>query len=374
MIPSPMPIIVAAAPIPTGDMMGGSWTTLLLYIGFALVASFVCSLLEASLLSSSRSYIEAKAQEGVASAQVMLQHKLNVERPISAILTLNTIAHTVGAAGAGAEAAGIFGSQYVGVISAILTLLILVLTEIVPKTLGATYWRALMPFTAYTVRALVFVLYPFVWIFQQLGERLRPEHEEPTVTRGELTTLASIGEQEGTLRARESRMLRNLLQLEHIHVSDIMTPRTVVFALPEAMTAGEVLAKHHTLSFSRIPVYGEDIDDVTGYVLRHDILTANADDQPNTPLSALRKEISVVTETLTLAQALERFVAERQHIFLVIDEYGGTAGILTMEDAIETLLGIEITDESDAVEDLRALALQRVKQLNRQRLAAELAT
>lgn len=369
MIPSPMPIIVAAAPIPTGDVMGGSWTNLLFYVSFALTASFVCSLLEASLLSSSRSYIEAKAQEGVASAKVMLQHKLNVERPISAILTLNTIAHTVGAAGAGAEAAGIFGSQYVGIISAILTLLILVLTEIVPKTLGATYWRALMPFTAYTVRALVLVLFPFVWIFQKLGERLRPDHEEPTVTRGELTTLANIGEQEGTLQARESRMLRNLLQLELVTVSDVMTPRTVVFALPEAMTAGEVLAKHHTLSYSRIPVYGEDIDDVTGYVLRHDILTANADDQPNTPLSALRKEISVITETVPLAQALERFVAERQHIFLVIDEYGGTAGILTLEDAIETLLGIEITDESDAVEDLRALALQRVKQLNRQRLA-----
>lgn len=369
MIPSPMPIIVAAAPIPTGDMMGGSWTMLLFYVSFALTASFVCSLLEASLLSSSRSYIETKAQEGMASARLMLQHKLNVERPISAILTLNTIAHTVGAAGAGAEAAGIFGSQYVGIISAVLTLLILVLTEIIPKTLGATYWKALMPFTAYTVRGLVFILYPFVWIFQLLGERLRPEHEQPTVTRVELTTLANIGEQEGTLQARESRMLRNLLQLELVTVGDVMTPRTVVLAFPETMTAGDVLQKHHALPYSRIPVYADDIDNVTGYVLRHDILTVTADDQHHTQLKALRKEIGVITETVTLAEALERFVAEKQHIFLVIDEYGGTAGILTMEDTIETLLGIEITDESDAVEDLRALALQRVKQLNRQRLA-----
>jgi len=317
----------------------------------------------------------------------MLKHKLNVERPISAILTLNTIAHTVGAAGAGAEAAGIFGNEFVGLISAIMTLLILVLTEIIPKIVGAVYWQVLMPFAAYAIQMLVIVLYPFVWVFHLLAEKLRPETEQPTITRTELSTLATIGEQEGTigeqegtLEARESHILRTLLQLEDVSVSDIMTPRIVVFALRESMTVSQVIEQHRVLPYSRIPVYNDTVDNITGYVLRnitgyvlrHDVLKEAADDRLDTPLTHLKKEIEVVVEMTSLPDALDRFIAQREQLMLVIDEFGGTAGIVTLEDAIETLLGIDILDESEAVEDMRTLTLQRIKAVNRQRLSEAL--
>jgi CBS domain containing-hemolysin-like protein len=362
MIPNPMPALFAFAPISEGDIAGGTWSALLFYIGFALVSSFICSLLEASLLSSSRTQLETMVENGSQAGKLMLKHKLNVERPISAVLTLNTIAHTVGAAGAGAQAAAIFGSQYVGIISAVLTLLILVFTEIIPKTLGAVYWRSLVPFTAYGVQALVFALYPFVWAFERLGQFMHRKTEEPTFTRQELATLATIGEQEGTLEAQESRLLKNLLQLKVLHVSDVMTPRTVVRALKANAVVQDVAQKYDVLTHSRLPIYTNDLDDSDGYVLRHDILRAVAEDRHDTPLSALKKPIGVVNETLSLEDALERFVSERKHIMLVIDEFGGVAGIITLEDAIETLLGIEILDESDTVEDMRALALQRVRE------------
>jgi CBS domain containing-hemolysin-like protein len=347
------------------EIANGSWSLLLLYVGIALGFSFVCSLLEASLLSASRSHAEAQAQAGSRAGRLMLKHKLDVQRPITAILTLNTIANTFGAANAGAEAALIFGSAFLGVISAVLTLLILIFSEIIPKTLGAVYWKALMPFTAYTLQGLMLVLFPFVWAFQYLGRLLQPEALEPTVTRVELTALASIGEAEGTLAARESRVLHNLLSLEATRIGDVMTPRTVVMALPETLTVGQVVTRHGVLPHSRLPVFDDDIDAVTGYVLRHDILNATAADRHDTPLTDLRHTVGVVTEHTTLANALERFVVEREHIFLVIDEFGGTAGIITLEDAIEALLGIEILDESDAHEDMRELAIQQMRLLNR---------
>jgi len=368
----PLPLVPIYAPIPGEGVTSGSWTMLLIYISFALFFSFFCSLLEAALLSSSRSYIETAAQKGGAAAQLMLKHKLNVERPISAILTLNTIAHTVGAAGAGAEAAGIFGNEFVGLISAIMTLLILVLTEIIPKIVGAVYWQVLMPFAAYAIQMLVIVLYPFVWVFHLLAEKLRPETEQPTITRTELSTLATIGEQEGTLEARESHILRTLLQLEDVSVSDIMTPRIVVFALRESMTVSQVIEQHRVLPYSRIPVYNDTVDNITGYVLRHDVLKEAADDRLDTPLTHLKKEIEVVVEMTSLPDALDRFIAQREQLMLVIDEFGGTAGIVTLEDAIETLLGIDILDESEAVEDMRTLTLQRIKAVNRQRLSEAL--
>jgi CBS domain containing-hemolysin-like protein len=211
---------------------------------------------------------------------------------------------------------------------------------------------------------LMTILYPFVWTFQHLGRLLSPKEEQPTVSRVELTTLAAIGEEEGTLKSRESRVLHNLLSLEATRISDVMTPRTVVMALPQAMSAGEVVAKHGVLPHARLPIYADDIDEITGYVLRHDILNATSADEHHTPLTDMRHDIGVVTETTTLAQALERLVTEREHIFLVIDEFGGTAGIITLEDAIETLLGIEILDESDAYEDMRELAFQQMRLLN----------
>ncbi len=362
--PSSTPVTLALTQVINGEVTGGSWSTLLLYVSFALLTSFLCSLLEASLLSSSRSYVETRAAEGSRAARLLLRHKLNVESSITAILTLNTIANTLGATFAGAEAAKIFGSDAVGLISGVLTLLVLVFSEIIPKTLGAIYWGSLIPFTAYALQVLVTVLAPFVWVFRRIGDWLRPEQEQPTITRNELSALATIGEQEGTLKAHESRMLRSLLRLETVSAADVMTPRPVVLAFSETLTVREVLEKQPALPYSRLPVYAENMDNITGYVLRHDVLKAMAADAPDTPLTALRKTIDAVPETMRLPQVLDRFVAARAHILLVIDEFGGTAGILTLEDAIETLLGIEIMDESDAHPDMRELAFQRRRLLN----------
>lgn len=348
---------LAAPVVPGGG--SGSITGLLLYISLALGVSFLCSILEAALLSSSQSHIAKLADSGKRAGLLMNKHKQNVEQPISAILTLNTIAHTVGAAGAGAEAVAVFGNEFIGIISAVLTLLILVLSEIIPKTLGAVYWRALTPFTAYSIEFLVFILKPAVIVFEVLTRMMRPDEAETTVTRADLEVLAKIGTEEGTLDERENRVLRNLLRLDKVKVETIMTPRTVITALPEDLRVDEVLTQCKDMPFSRIPIYDENLDTITGYVLRHQILLQGALDQHDATLKALSHEMQIVPESMTVADVLDKFMIRGEHIFLVIDEYGGTAGLITLEDAIESLLGLEITDESDVVADLRKLAEQR---------------
>jgi CBS domain containing-hemolysin-like protein len=348
---------LAVAPITAGGDGVGSVATMVFYITAAIALSFLCSILEAVLLSSSVSHVEGLVQQGRRAGRIMQRLRANVERPISAILTLNTIAHTAGATLAGAEAVLVFGDAYVGIISAVLTLLILVLSEIIPKTLGAVYWKQLTVFAAYTIQGMVILLLPAVLAFELLGRLMRPQTEMPTVTRGDLEVMARIGEQEGALHERENRILSNLLHLNKVMVNDIMTPRTVVLALKDTLTVGEVIRSR--LPYSRIPIYSETVDNVTGYVLRHDIVHAVATDQHDTRISALRRPINAIPETLTVAQVLDKFIRDREHIFLILDEYGGMSGIITMEDAVESLLGIEITDESDLVADLRQLAQQR---------------
>lgn len=332
---------------------------LVFYIFLAIGLSFICSILEAVLLSATPSHVESLVQQGKRAGILMRQHKQNVERPISAILTLNTVAHTVGATLAGAEAAAIFGSVYVGVISAVLTILVLVLSEILPKTIGAVYWRQLVPFAAYAIQVLTTLLLPAVWFFELMTRYLRPDEQEPTVTRNDLEVLARISQQEGALLERENRIFRNLLHLDTVKVYDIMTPRTVVTAFDQNLTVAEAMKEQTVLPYSRVPIFDETIDNVVGYVLRHDIVQQVANDRDNVQLKTLVRPIEAVPETHTVAQVLDEFIARREHILLVLDEYGGTAGILTMEDAVESLLGIEITDESDLVADLRQLAQQR---------------
>lgn len=339
----------------------GTWGGLLFYVGIALGISFLCSILEAILLSTSHSHVEIMVQQGKRSGRLMQKHKADVERPISAILTLNTVAHTVGAAGAGAQAVGIFGNEFFGIISAVLTLLILVFSEIIPKTLGATYWKPLNAFAAYATQFLVIVLFPAVWVLEKTTQILKSEVTQPTVSRLELETLARIGASEGSLLERENRILRNMLHLNKIPVKDIMTPRTVVVAFLEDTLVREVVETNPSLPYSRLPIYKDNIDNITGFVLRHELYHASASDQANSPLKALRREIGVVPETKSVSSVLDDFITKQQHIMIVIDEYGGTAGILTMEDTIETMLGIEITDESDLVADLRAMAEQRFR-------------
>lgn len=350
---------------PTGDATG-SWGGLLFYIGVALGVSFLCSVLEAVLLSTTVSHIELSMGSGKKSASLMQKHKAEVERPISAILTLNTVAHTVGAAGAGAQAVAIFGDAWFGVISAVLTVLILVFSEIIPKTIGATYWKQLNTFTAYTIEGLIWGLFPAVWILEKTTQLLKSDDEAPTVSRLEIEAMARISASEGELLEREDRILRNLFQLEKVQVETVMTPRTVVLAFQRDKTVREILAQHSTIPYSRLPIFTESMDDCDGFVLRTDIYRTHAMGNPDTPLSEIKRAISVVPETNSIASVFDEFIKQQNHILLVIDEYGGTAGILTMEDAIETLLGIEITDESDVVADLRKIAEQRYQ--NQQKL------
>ena len=320
------------------------------------------------MLSTPVSHIELLVQEGSQAGRIMQGLRQNVEHPISAILTLNTIAHTVGAAGAGAEATAIFGSEYFGIISAVLTLMILVFSEIIPKTLGAVYAKPLTPFTAYSLRLLLFVFGPAVYAFEFVTRAMRPSEDAPTVTRSELQVMARISAEEGGIQERENRVVSNLLQLADVQVESIMTPRTVVLMFQQDQTVGEVMQSQSFLAFSRIPLFGDSADDIRGYVLRHEIYKRAAADEHDVPLRQIALTLEVVPETNSVAQVLDEFIARREHIFLVIDEYGGTAGLITLEDTVETLLGIEILDESDRVEDLRQLARRRYEsQLDDQR-------
>lgn len=353
-------IAAPLAPIgPGGEEATGTVAGMLGFILVALAFSFFCSILEAILFSTTYSHTKALKQQGKRSGELMEKHKENVEDPISAILTLNTIAHTVGAAGAGAQAVGVFGNEFVGIISAVLTLLILVFSEIIPKTIGAIYWKRLTGFAAYAIQALVIVFYPAVWAFRLITKLLEPSEKQPTGSRVELEILANILGAEGALEEKELRVLRNLLRLNTVYVREIMTPRTVITALQSEMTVGEVAASEGSLPYSRIPIYKETLDDIEAFVLRHEIYAAAANDEHDTKLYELARKVRAVPHVATVTAVLSEFIDEGEHMLLVIGEHGGTEGIVTMEDAVESLLGIEIVDESDVVADLRELARQR---------------
>ncbi|MCY4525930.1 MAG: hemolysin family protein [Anaerolineaceae bacterium] len=348
-----------AATVLPGVAGEGSLPALLLYILLALGVSFVCSLCEAVLFSASRSHIEIQVQAGRRAGRLLQQQKENVDRPITAILTLNTIAHTVGAAGAGAEATLLLGNELFGVVTVVLTLMILVFSEIIPKTIGAVYWKPLSLPVAWVIQGMIVIFYPFVTAFERLTGLLTPRQKSPTVTRPELEVLAGISRGEGALEQREHAILTNLLRLGAAQISDIMTPRTVMFALQEDMTVGEVIRLQRVLPYSRMPLFSQSTDDARSFVLRNDVLMAAARDEHDRRLREMARPLHPVPVSMSVATVLDEFTARGEHMFLAFDEYGGTAGIVTMEDAIESLIGVEITDESDLVADLRQLADQR---------------
>lgn len=335
----------------------GSLTLLIIYIALAIGVSFLCSIMEAVLLSVTPAYIGALEAERPDAAGRLRALKSDVDRPLAAILTLNTVAHTIGAAGAGAEAAAYFGSAAIGIFSALLTLGILVLSEIIPKTLGAVYWRGLAPTVGRMLKPLIYLLYPLVVMSQWFAKLLTRGEKEGDVSREELAALADIGAEEGVFGDQEAHLFKSLLRFESLRVSAVMTPRTVVVAFPETATAQDLVAAKRP--FSRYPVYAENQDDMTGYVLLSDALTQVADDAHETPLADLRRDLVAIPQEQSLLEVFERLVEGREHIALVIDEYGGTAGIATMEDVIETLLGLEITDETDKNENMQDLARER---------------
>ena len=359
----------SAAGLPTAAASGQGaprhLVLMLVYAGLALVFSFLCSVAEAVLLSVSPSFIARLKQQGDPIAPHLKHIKKNVDRSLAAILTLNTIAHTVGAGGAGAEAAAYFGERWVGLAMVVLTLLILFLSEIVPKTLGAVHWRRLAGLTAAFVRGLIVTLYPLIWVSEQITRlitRGRPAHP---FSLEEFTALADVGVEAGHIDVDESRIVKNVFRFRERHVEAIMTPRTVVFALPQEMTVDEALAEHPNPPFSRIPIYGDNRDDIQAFVLKTEILSAKLDGRGKAKLRDIGRPLEAVSEKTTLEVVLERLLDTRLHMLLVLDEFGGLAGLVTLEDVVETLLGLEIVDEGDETADLRKLARRQWEERRR---------
>lgn len=332
---------------------------MIVYATVALVFSFLCSVAEAVVLSVSPSYIATLKKKGSKGASLLQQIKANIDRSLAAILTLNTIAHTIGAGGAGAEAAAYFGDQYVGIAMAILTLLILFLSEIIPKTVGAVYWRKLAPLTARFVQLLTWSLFPLIFISEQLTKLLTRGKNIHGFNREEFAALADIGAAGGHLDPKEFRILKNLFRFPVLCAEDIMTPRTVVFALQQDLSVHDALEKHKEISVTRIPVYGENRDDITGFVLNTDMLLNEHHREGKAKLRDLRRDIRAVQTSTPLSQVLEELLDNRAHILLVVDQYGGMSGLVTLEDVVETLIGFEIVDEADKIDDMRKLARQK---------------
>ncbi len=331
-------------------------TILILYVALALFFSFLCSISEAVLLSVTTAHISVLEQEGKTSGSLLRELKGDINKPLAAILTLNTIAHTVGAVGAGAQALLVFGNAWVGLFSAILTLMILVISEIIPKTLGATYWRALAGVTAHGIKFLIKMLYPFVILSEFLTRGISRDKKIEGFNREEFAAMADLGEQEGQLEERESRILKNMFRLHETIVTDVMTPRPVVFSLPESLTVYEYFDKHYDSRFSRIPVYAENDEMFTGFVLKDDLLLAQARNNTDKTLETYRRNLYTLSDKTSLSDAFDEVLHQRAHIMVIIDEYGGMEGIITMEDILETLLGLEIMDESDKTADMQQYA------------------
>ena len=334
-------------------------TLLVIYFILAITLSFLCSLLEAVLLSVPHAHVALMNEKKRRSGEILARYKEKIDRPLSAILTINTVANTVGAAGVGAQALAVYGSKWVALASGILTLTILVFSEIIPKTLGSVYAKELAPVAAYLIKGLIFLTYPLVAAFEFISGWISGRATLIRVTREEFLVAADMGREEGQLQDREQSVINNLLRLHNIYVRDVLTPRSVMFALPREQTVGETFKEYDAIYFSRIPVFGRDLDDINLMVHRWEISRAFSQGQTEKKLEDLAHQITVVPGSKSVAAVLDEFIQRREHLFLVVDEYGGTAGIITLEDAIETLLGVEIVDERDPVEDMQAFALEQ---------------
>lgn len=340
-------------------------TLLIVFLLTALVVSFLCSLLEASLMSTPVSYVTMREEEGYKPAERFKQYKMESSRPIAAILILNTIANTIGSAGVGAQATQLFGNQWFGLVSAIFTLLILVFSEIIPKTIGATHWKNLIGFTSGSIRILIFILYPIVRSVEFLQKLLTPKGEEVMVTREEISAMADVAEESGELDEDENEVIQNLINLEDLQADSAMTPRVVCSVASESMTVGRFYKDKRFLHHSRIPVFNQNQDYITGYVLRMDALQLVADDKKDVPLGNLKREIASFQEDTPLDIIWGEMIEKDEQIAVIIDEYGCFQGILTLEDVIETILGDEIVDEQDAVRDMQQLARDKWKKRNK---------
>jgi len=336
---------------------------LLTYLSIVLAISFICSILEAVLLTSSNTYIESMSKDGNENVvKILKELKQNIDKPISSILTLNTFAHTMGAAGVGAQAQILFGNELQSVIAFILTLLILYVAEIVPKTIGAVYWKKLLAPSAYMIMVMMKITFPLVWFSSFITNYIaKGKNKSLNFSREEIMAAVFMGEKEGSILSKESYLIENLLKLKTVKAKDIMTPRSVVFALKATTTVAEAIEDDTMYIHSRIPVFTETLDDVIGVVFNQRILEESIEDHDDKTLEEMTNPVFRVSENVPAPTLIDLFVKRKEHLFIVHDSYGQTSGVVTLEDAIEALLGVEIVDEMDEVEDMQVFAKNKNK-------------
>ena len=338
---------------------------LILFFVLSVSISFLCSVLESVLLSTQMSFVSLLEKESPKTGKLLRSHKENINVSIASILILNTIANTLGAAAVGAQASKIFGNDAVMYVSIVLTFAILYISEIVPKTIGAIYWKPLAPISAHIIKFFIFITYPIILTTLFITNKISSGNEEIKTTKDELLESMLMSEDEGVIDEKESDYIENVLKLDEVRVSDILTPRSVVFALEEHLTIKEVISTQDDIfNFSRIPIYNSTIDNVTGIILTKQLFRESLkDDSVN--LAKIKKDIFAINENIPVAKALDLFISKKEHMFLVTDSYDQTEGIVTLEDCVETILGIEIVDESDKTDDMRELAKRLMKQKRR---------
>jgi CBS domain containing-hemolysin-like protein len=337
--------------------------TLYLAVGIAVVVSFSCSLTEAALYSLPWSAIERMRRSNKATGALLHRLRTEVDKPIAAILTLNTIAATAGSAIAGAAFMAVFGSDDMAFFALIFTALILTFGEIIPKTLGVAYASNLGPYLARPLDIMVKLLAPVLWLTGRLTRLISPPSSGPSVSEDDIRAVVSLSRQAGRIQPYEEVFVRNVLSLDQKRVREIMTPRTVVFSLPEKFTVEQAYKDPRTWHFSRIPIYGEHNEDIVGFVQRRTLAMCLQEDKRSTTLGSIMRPAHFILENQTLDILLRDLLTVKVHLFVVMDEYGGLAGVVSLEDVLEEILGREIIDESDNVDDLRALARQRRKTL-----------
>lgn len=335
---------------------------LIIFFLLSVGISFICSILESVLLSVNMSYVAVVEKEKPSVGALLRHHKENIHKSIASVLILNTVANTLGAAAVGAQAAKIFGNDAVVYVSIVLTFAILFLSEIIPKTIGAIYWKQLAPLSAYFIQAFIWLTYPIILTTLAVTNKIsKGRSESNSLSKEEFLESMYMSEDEGIIDEKESDVIENILNLDNIKVSEVLTPRSVVFSLDETMSIKEVVQTQPAIfKFSRIPVYTNSFEDTTGLVLTKKIFKQALIDD-SVPLSAIKKKIFVINENIPVSKALDLLISKKDHMFLVTDNYDQTEGILTLEDCVETILGVEIMDESDTTEDMRELAKRKMK-------------
>ncbi len=334
---------------------------LVVYLFSALSISFLCSIAEAVLLSTPLSFLVSGGSKSGSANTRFAKMKQNIDKPLSAILSLNTVAHTVGAAGVGAQSISVFGDTYFGIISAVMTILILVFTEIIPKTIGAKYWNKLTGFTVNTISVMMVATYPLILLSGMISGWFRGGGKIPAASREEIMAIVKTAAEEGILIEKELKIIQNAVIMKSIGITQIMTPRVVVSAANENMKLHDFLKNKNLLYYSRRPVYSGSSDNATGYVLRQSVFEKMAEGKTDALLGELKRDILVFGEKESSLSVFEKMVDNKEHIALITDEFGGMSGIVTLEDIIETLIGFEIVDEKDRISDLQQYAREKWK-------------